>query len=63
MKRADAESLVKKNGGSCKSSVTKDLSFLVTNDTTSGSSKNQKAAKYGVKIIDEAEFRKMVGEV
>ncbi|MBQ3671625.1 MAG: NAD-dependent DNA ligase LigA [Treponema sp.] len=62
MKRAEAENLVKKNGGSCKSSVTKDLSFLVTNDTSSGSSKNQKAAKYGVKIIDENEFRAMIGE-
>ena len=60
MKRADAENLVKRNGGSTKSSVTKDLSFLVTNDTASGSSKNVKAAKYGVKIIDETEFLKMV---
>lgn len=60
MKRADAEALVKKNGGSCKSSVTKDLSFLVTNDTSSGSSKNQKAEKYGVKIIDENQFLEMV---
>ena len=32
MKRADAEQLVKKNGGSTKSSVTKDLTYLVTND-------------------------------
>ena len=60
MKRADAEALVKKAGGSCKSSVTKDLSYLVTNDTTSGSSKNQKAAKYGVQIIDEDAFLKLV---
>ena len=44
MKRADAEQLVKKNGGTIKSSVTKDLSYLVTNDTTSGSSKNVKVS-------------------
>ncbi|MCR4823640.1 MAG: NAD-dependent DNA ligase LigA [Treponema sp.] len=56
MKRADAENLVKKAGGSCKSSVTKDLSYLVTNDTSSGSSKNQKAAKFGIPIINEEEF-------
>jgi DNA ligase (NAD+) len=37
MKRADAEKLVKENGGTTKSSVTKDLSYLVTNDTESGS--------------------------
>ena len=62
MKRADAEALVKKAGGSCKSSVTKDLSYLVTNDTTSGSSKNKKAAQYGVAIIDEDAFLALVGE-
>ena len=60
MKRAQAEALVKDNGGSCKSSVTKDLTYLVTNDTSSGSSKNQKAASYGIAIIDEEAFLKMV---
>ena len=56
MKRADAEALVKEKGGSAKSSVTKDLSYLVTNDKNSGSSKNAKAAKFGVPIINEEEF-------
>ncbi|MGN0740073.1 MAG: NAD-dependent DNA ligase LigA [Treponema sp.] len=56
MKRQDAESLVKQNGGSSKSSVTKDLTYLVTNDTSSGSSKNVKAQKLGIKIINEDEF-------
>ena len=60
MKRADAENLVKNAGGSCKSSVTKDLSYLVTNDTTSGSSKNVKAAKLGIPIISEKEFLQMI---
>ena len=60
MKRADAEALVKKNGGSIKSSVTKDLSYLVTNDTTSGSSKNVKAAKFSIPIIDENSFLELV---
>ena len=60
MKRADAENLVKKAGGSCKSSVTKDLSYLVTNDTSSGSSKNVKAAKLGIPIISEKEFLQMI---
>ena len=59
MKRADAEKLVKDNGGSIKSSVTKDLSYLVTNDTTSGSSKNVKAQKLGIPVIDEKEFMKL----
>ena len=56
MKRQDAEALVKKNGGSCKSSVTKDLTYLVTNDTTSGSSKNVKAASLGIPVITEEQF-------
>ena len=60
MKRQDAESLVKENGGSSKSSVTKDLSYLVTNDTTSGSSKNIKAQKLGIKIINEEEFLELL---
>ena len=60
MKRADAEALVKKNGGSIKSSVTKDLSYLVTNDTTSGSSKNVEAAKFNIPIIDENAFLELV---
>lgn len=60
MKRSEAESLVKKFGGTIKSSVTKDLSFLVTNDTQSGSSKNAKAAKFGIPIIDEKEFLEML---
>lgn len=60
MKRSEAEALVKANGGSCKSSVTKDLSYLVTNDTSSGSTKNQKAMSYGISIIDEETFLSMV---
>ena len=52
--------MVKKLGGTCKSSVTKDLSYLVTNDTSSGSSKNVKAAKLGIPIINEEEFLAMV---
>lgn len=62
MKRADAENLVKNAGGSCKSSVTKDLSYLVTNDTSSGSSKNVKAAKLGIPIISEKEFLQMINK-
>ena len=63
MKRADAEAMVKKAGGSCKSSVTKDLSYLVTNDTESGSSKNVKAAKFGIPIINEEEFLRLVNGI
>lgn len=60
MKRADAQNLVKEKGGSVKSSVVKGLSYLVTNDTASGSSKNKKAAELGVPIINEEEFLALV---
>ena len=60
MKRQDAEQLVKQNGGTCKSSVTKDLTYLVTNDTTSGSSKNVKAAALGIPVITEEQFLSLI---
>ncbi len=60
VKRAEAESLVKKLGGTAKSSVVKGLSYLVTNNPDSGSSKNKKARELGVEIIDEDRFLEMV---
>jgi len=56
MKRNEAEGLVKSLGGSAKSSVTRDLSFLVTNEPASSSSKNRKAHELGVPVIDEEAF-------
>lgn len=60
MKRSEAEALVKAKGGMVKSSVVKDLSYLVTNDKESGSSKNKKAQDYSIPIIDEKEFLKII---
>lgn len=40
--------------------VTKECNYLVTNDTTSGSSKNEKAKKLGTKIINEEEFLNLI---
>jgi DNA ligase (NAD+) len=62
MKRAEAEKLVKASGGAVKSSVTKDLSYLVTNDVSSGSAKNARASELGIPIIGEAEFLKLVSQ-
>jgi DNA ligase (NAD+) len=62
MKRPEAENLVRSLGGLPKSSVTKGLSYLVTNDPSSGSDKSKKAASYGVGIIDEEEFLRMAGK-
>ncbi len=60
MKRSEAEALVKQHGGSAKSSVVKGLSYLVTNDTASGSSKNKKAQELGIPVIDEKQFLELV---
>jgi len=60
MKRNQAEERVKALGASVKSSVVKDLSYLVTNDPESGSAKNKKALEFGVKIIAEEEFVKLI---
>ena len=60
MNRKEAEKLVKEADGIVKSSVTKDLSYLVTNTPDSGSSKNKKAITIGCKIITENEFYKML---
>ena len=60
MKRPDAESRVKALGGQTKASVVKGLSYLVTNDPLSGSSKNAKARELGVSIIDEKAFLAML---
>jgi len=61
MKRSEAEKLVREKGGIAKSSVTKDLDYLVTNDPSSGSEKNRKAQELSIKIIDEEEFLEMAG--
>ena len=56
MKRGEAEEKIKTLGAQSKTSVVKDLSYLVNNDLQSGSSKNRKALELGVKIITEDEF-------
>jgi len=60
MKRGEAEEKIKALGAQAKSSVVKGLSYLVTNDPESGSSKNKKANELGVKIINEDEFAALI---
>ena len=59
MKRSEAEAKVKSLGGEIKN-VTKGLTYLVTNDTESGSAKNKKAKELGVFVINEEEFKKLI---
>jgi len=61
MKRVEAENMVKMLGGTV-GSVTSKLTYLVTNDTSSGSSKNQAAVKLGIKVITEKEFLTLVNK-
>jgi DNA ligase (NAD+) len=56
MTRTQASKLAESRGYQIKNSVTKGLTYLVTNDKFSGSSKNKKAQSLGTKIIDENEF-------
>src|SRR4029077_19451087 len=58
--RKEYENLVDKHGGSVLSGVTKELKYLVMADPNSGSSKAEKARKYGTQCIDEATFLSIV---
>ena len=60
MKRSEAQKLVKEQGGSVKTSVVNNLSYLVTNSPESGSSKNKKASELGIKVITEEEFLRLL---
>jgi len=62
MKRPQAEEKIKLLGAQSKSSVVKGLSYLVTNDPSSGSAKNKKARELGVKIIDEDQFLALISD-
>ena len=61
IKRSEAEKLVRAAGGTVKSSVTKDLDYLVTNDPASGSEKNRKAQEFSISVIDETQFLALLG--
>jgi len=60
MKRGEAEEKIKALGAQSKSSVVKGLSYLVTNDPSSGSSKNKKARELGIPVIDEEGFLALI---
>ena len=54
--------MVEERGGTLLAGVTKDLKYLVMADPASGSSKAQKAAKYGTECIDEAGFFALINK-
>lgn len=60
LSRKDVEKLIKSKGANFDTSVTSNTDILVTNDTTSGSSKLNNARKYETKIISEEEFYELL---
>jgi DNA ligase (NAD+) len=60
MKRSKAEEKIRALGGQAKSTVVKELSYLVTNDPASNSSKNKKARELGIPIINEEQFLALI---
>jgi DNA ligase (NAD+) len=62
MGRKEFHDMVVDKGGIAKNSVVEGLTYLLTNDTSSGSAKNTKAKKLGVKVISEKDFFKLLGD-
>ena len=61
MSRDEAAEKIRGLGGVFQSAVAKDTNYLVTGGKV-GASKLAKAAKYGVTVIDEAQFKKLLNE-
>ena len=59
LKRGEATKLIEDNGGEVASSVSKTVDIVLAGDDAG--SKLEKAEKLGIRIIDEEEFRKMIG--
>jgi DNA ligase (NAD+) len=60
MSRPDASDLVMKNGGMVASAIGKDIDYVIVG--ADPGSKYEKAKKLGLTILDENEFKKVVGE-
>lgn len=54
--RNELKAYIEQQGGKVTGSVSKSTSYLINNDATSQSSKNQKAQQLGIQIITEDEF-------
>ena len=59
--RKELQAFIEARGGKATGSVTAKTSYLINNDVTSNSSKNQKAKELGVPILSEEDFLKLVG--
>lgn len=54
--RNEVKAFIEEKGGKLTGSVSKKTNYLVTNDTTSGSSKNVKAKELGIPVITEKQL-------
>lgn len=59
-KRGQAQKLIEERGGVCQSAVTAKTTLVVAGEAAG--SKLEKAKKAGIRIIDETEFLKLIGE-
>lgn len=59
--RSELAAKIEELGGKCSGSVSAKTSYLINNDVTSSSGKNQKAKQLGIPIISEDDFVKMIG--
>ena len=59
-KRSEAQKLIEERGGVCQSSVTAKTTLVLAGEEAG--SKLAKAQKLGIRVIDEAEFKQMLGE-
>ena len=58
--RKELQILIESLGGTCASGVSVKVNYLINNDSESKSSKNVKAKKLNVSIINEEEFQKLI---
>ena len=59
-KRSDAQKIIESKGGVCQSSVTAKTTLVLAGEAAG--SKLDKAKKLGIRVIDEAEFKRMLEE-
>ena len=59
-KRSEAQKIIEEKGGVCQSSVTAKTTLVLAGEEAG--SKLAKAQKLGIRIIDEATFKKMIEE-
>lgn len=58
--RNELKAFIEERGGKVTGSVSAKTTYLINNDTTSGSSKNKKARELGIPVLSEQDFLNML---